>query len=837
MASSALDTLDFETLIDLVEQDDSGINQGNADDQMIEQAIHLDRLNSVDIYTGAPANVRANVGAAQTREDKLATLRNFYPDAMPAEIFAPKEGAARFGTGNFIYTDPETNQLMAFDESNRLFGLPIPFTARDLLDVGPEVAETVGAIGGGIAFGVPTAVASIPSMGPFSVAPITAAIMAGEGLGAATAREAYITALDFFGETEDNRTGLQRLYDFGFTGSANAFLGPLFSKLFRGVKGYVGGKIRYSNGVNSPDANEMLKMMDDVGVSNPTVGQVTGNPVANVVESALAAMPASTKIMQNSARETVNELSDFAATLTYRYGGARTYSQAADALVVAAKRANLGFRTESDRLYGEVAKLLPEGQVSSAIGISDFVTKYAARADTAALAETYAPAMRQAQNLLSDQQSGKLTFEVLKDFRTSLGDNLSDAKFRGAMSAADRKLDEFYGVVSKEMDAMLKEAGPEANAAFDAANTYTREKLADGTGTIKFVREVIRKGKNDATDALDFALNPAKMKKSGDRLAKLKAELTPEEWDVMSGYMIGQMGLPTAGRAGVVGVREGSIDAVEVLAEKGFSPKRFVTQFGNLSEEAKRVLFSNDPELMKSLTNFSVVLERVAKSAEDMANPSGTARVYGAMGMFSPAAVGAGVEVLTGVGSVYDAGFLSILAAPATAKLMTSARFVKWMAEGIETAAYNPNSMGQHVRRLLQIYKLEPGIRDEIQAIAIGHQGEALEPIREHQSQNQREEAPEIGNEMSFRGASTREVSNKLMPGAIRPEEMQARMAATQPTPTDMPLFEDLETDTSGLASMGGFDASMSPSIVPSAVDREIAERMRARSSGIAGLV
>jgi hypothetical protein len=75
------------------------------------------------------------------------------------------------------------------------------------------------------------------------------------------------------------------------------------------------------------------------------------------------------------------------------------------------------------------------------------------------------------------------------------------------------------------------------------------------------------------------------------------------------------------------------------------------------------------------------------------------------------------------------------------------------------------------------------------------------------------------------------------MPGAIRPEEMQARMAATQPTPTDMPLFEDLETDTSGLASMGGFDASMSPSIVPSAVDREIAERMRARSSGIAGLV
>jgi len=65
-------------------------------------------------------------------------------------------------------------------------------------------------------------------------------------------------------------------------------------------------------------------------------------------------------------------------------------------------------------------------------------------------------------------------------------------------------------------------------------------------------------------------------------------------------------------------------------------------------------------------------------------------------------------------------------------------------------------------------------------------------------------------------------------------------MASTQPAPTDMPLFEDLEP-SGGLASMGpamgGFDSSMSPTIVPSASDREIAERMKARSSGIAGLV
>ena len=78
------------------------------------------------------------------------------------------------------------------------------------------------------------------------------------------------------------------------------------------------------------------------------------------------------------------------------------------------------------------------------------------------------------------------------------------------------------------------------------------------------------------------------------------------------------------------------------------------------------------------------------------------------------------------------------------------------------------------------------------------------------------------------------------MPDAISPQEMQARMAATQPAPTDMPLFADLEP-AGGLASMGpsmgGFDSSMSPTIVPSEADREIAMRMNARNSGIAGLV
>ena len=179
--SNSFNTLDADTLLEMAMPGDANISQGNTTDQMLEDAVQKAKIDSVDIYSGAPANVRMSVGAAQTDDDKLATLQQYYPDAQPVEIFDPKHGAARFGRGNFVYEDPKTGKITLFDEENRLFGMPIPFTLRDFADVGPEVAETVGAVAGAVAAGVPTAAATAPTMGPAAIAPISAAIMAGGG--------------------------------------------------------------------------------------------------------------------------------------------------------------------------------------------------------------------------------------------------------------------------------------------------------------------------------------------------------------------------------------------------------------------------------------------------------------------------------------------------------------------------------------------------------------------------------------------------------------------------------------------------------------------------------
>ena len=67
-------SLDDETLLAMVtpEKDDDESYQ----DALIGKLAQEKILNSIDTKTGAPANVRASVSAAQKPNDKLETLKN-----------------------------------------------------------------------------------------------------------------------------------------------------------------------------------------------------------------------------------------------------------------------------------------------------------------------------------------------------------------------------------------------------------------------------------------------------------------------------------------------------------------------------------------------------------------------------------------------------------------------------------------------------------------------------------------------------------------------------------------------------------------------------------------
>tara|TARA_R100001440_G_scaffold1982_5_gene6195 strand:+ start:682 stop:3201 length:2520 start_codon:yes stop_codon:yes gene_type:complete len=837
--SDGLRSLDDDILLSMVLDEDEldtfidSIGDESYEESLINEIAKEKLINSIDTKTGAPANVRAQVGAAQKPNDKLETLKKFYPDAIPVEILDPQSGASKFGRGNFVFTNPETNKPTLFDEDLRLFGIPVP-GLRDLVDVGPEIAETIGAVvggtGGGIA-GAPAGPAG-PAIG-FAI---------GEGIGSATAREAYIDILNFFGETEDNRTGIERLYDFGTTAIVNSTGGPLTNKLLDGIKYVAGQPIRFVTGAMSKEAKIAKDKMLSVGVTNPSAGQVTANPVLNLAEQALAAAPASTKILQENAAQTVKQIDNFAKDLAQKYGGIRTTAEASEKLVTGAQRARLDYDNKINKMYNEVNNFMPETLVSDGKNTIEFVEKYLARSKTATGKPELNPALRQAEMLLKDAKNGVLTYNNLKDFRSSLMFNLRSAESRGSLSAPNRKIKELVGFITKDLDALVKLSDdPRALKKYKAANAfYAKNKGKQGGMT--YIDDIIKKGEVRATDALKYVLRGSK--DGGEDLLKLRKELKKDEYNVISGYILGRMGLPTPGLASAAELgQEAAKKGSEYISEQGFSPKRFITNWNQLSKEAKEALFkgTEHEELVPALDNLVFTIDRIGKSADQMANPSGTARVAFAMGTLGVLGADVGLGRLFG-SEGFEYGLGALIAPYYSAKLLTNKSFVNWLAEGVEKAAYDPKSWGQHARRLFQIYELNPDIREEVRAVANGLTGETLEPTDWESSKSALPISKSNENEQKFREVSGEEVSNKLIPTNLdlenRIREFEVSKINSSPMTTPVTSTDIFEDDLSGqpMAQLG-INPATSPTILPSEIDREIAMRMQMQDrKGITGL-
>ena len=787
------------------------VDSETAYEDMLIEKIATERIKSqLDKTTGAPANVRFSVGAAQSPEDKLATLQSFYPDAIRVEDLDPENGGVEYGFGNFIFTNPDTGQLTLFDEFNPKFlGVPIP-TGRDFLDIGPEVAETAGAIAGGTSgalLGAGAGTFTAPGIGTFSGG--TAGFVAGEAIGSATARELYIGIADTFGQTVDTRNLGERAADFTTTATFNGMAGPILSKTWQGIK-YVGGQpIRYMTGGTSPAASQTREAFDSVGLTNPTAGQITSNPTLNLIESSLSAMPLSTKIMHQNAAQTVDEIHIFARDLATRYGGVRTMDEAGVALMTGARAAKQRYRNQVNKMYNDVSEHIDTNLSSQANHTKKFIEKYTAAQETSTGKEILGPVMEMAAKVMKDADSGVLNYNNLKNFRTFLRENLdSSTAAGGRLNGTETKMSELYGYITKDLEDLVTASGDEtAKKLFTEANEFVY-KNTNKQGGITFLDNVIAKGDVTANKALKYVLSGAK--DGGEDLVKLKSLLEPEEYNAMSGYILGRMGMPLPGvsqgvELGAEGVAK---EGAEYIAEQGFSPKRFMTNWNSLSKEAKEALFKGTEyeELVPELDNLVFTVNKIGLAAEQMGNPSGTARVLNTAALFGTVGGGGAVN--------FDFGLSALVAPFASAKLMTSKNFVNWLTEGLERAAYDPQSFGQHVRRLYQIYELNPEIRDEVKAILEGMQFQTIEPIEDRNADNVNPVTTAAPNERAFREVTNPEIAGKLLPDVKLSEQIES---------FDLPSITD---STPELA--------MSPTIVPDERDREIAMR---EAGGIGSLV
>jgi len=660
---------------------------------MNEREARLERLSKgftdvgIDKIRGASLAARHATGAAETQRDRLATLRKFYPDAEP------------YGDDNFIFTSPRTGRKTIYN--------PKGFDAGDVVSVTPELAE----IGGGAiaaAAALPPAVVSAPATGGQSLWSIPLAF----GLGAGAGRELNGLLASNLAETVDTRGLGERSRDAAITVGSNAvseglfdrigeFLGPIASRASRSA----------ARGLN-PEGASNAQVLRDANVT-PRVGTVTGSDGAQLIEKGISSTPGGAGIMREAAERERDELAAEAGRIANEYGPRGEPEEVGAVIRKGADDAAARYKARQSDLYDAAYDVIPKGQP---VTLADAAPLRAYRDDLAQKiaaapqenGAAYGGTLKRVDGMLKDIEGGRVTFEELRRFRTNVGNDLSDPVIAGMTTTQRKGLDPVYGALT---DTMNGKAGqfPNGQALLSKADRYTRFHSNQTLPILQRIKDL------EFDEAVyNFALSGSK--DGGSKLLKIRRNLTPEEWDLVAGTVLGRMGLPTAARQ--AGRRVGE-------AANGFSVASFLTNFSRMSPGAQNALFSGTryKSLKPQLDNLVRAVE-LARNNDSLSNVSGTARVLlAAAGVLSAGGtVGGAVSGEETSGTITGAlgtGAVSFFIAPRyAAKLITNPRFVGWLSQAIRLSTRGEGSFARHIGRLATIGEVEPEIKDAVREFA-----------------------------------------------------------------------------------------------------------------------
>lgn len=619
-----------------------------------------------DRETGAPANVRAAVGAAQTPADRLATMRRFYPDARPE------------GTDNFIFTDPRSGRQALYN--------PPGLDMGDAVSVIPEVGEYLGGIVGG-ALAAPVAIGGAPATGGASVL----AVPAGIGLGAAAGRELATLGASAFGGTVDSRGPAQRVIDASTTAGINAVAGPVMDAAMRGARTAMGPVRRIAGGTGRATADDFAR----AGV-RASAGDVTGNPGTQASQVALGSTPGAARRMGGFYEGQADDLGRAVGEAAESIGVPTTPQNAGATLREGAGRAVQRFTDRSAQIYDDAfARIGADSRVRfpQVQALRQQIAAEIERAPNSA-GPRLQPVLARIDALLADAGDDGLAFGAMRGERTALGRELGAPSVSASAPRADRvqAYQRLYGAMSEDMSAHAREAGPDAARALALADRYTR---FNRTVNLPVLERIQRQGTDEQVFNLAF---PRTGRPDAQTLGRITRNMTGEERRTLAATVLDRMGTPNAGAA----------------AGEDFSAATFLTNWNRLTQSgpaARRLLFGREEAALgQSLDRLSRVAGAI-RDTQRYTNWSGTARTGTAI-----AAAGAiGSEAMDGdVGGVAGAIGLTLVAPAAAARLLTNPTFVNWLAGAAPTIAAREASPGL-IRSLARVGALNPELRDAVE--------------------------------------------------------------------------------------------------------------------------
>ena len=589
-----------------------------------------------------PNKIRFLVEGAPNQESKVATLKKFYDKV---ELHPTQNG-------NFIVTDETGEQFIVDNKNKTNFG--------DLIDMGKELSQVVGSMGGAVAGS---------AVGPGGT-------ILGSGAGMAFGSEVFERVAQKYG-AEILRTNkehaAERMTDFAF-GSVGQAVAPLI------LKGFKGSLVGF--GKAAVKSRERLKAFIDAGVS-PTLGQVSQKRGIQTVEMVLGNFPGSSgriashalkaqddlgKIAFNSASKLINKTLpasevEVGKAITQ---GIKNGVNASDGFIGR-------FQSRVGQLFEEASQLVPKNTLvsleSTLTKLKDLVSPIkGAEATSLIFKNQFLDDIFKGLQTDLKKNGGKLSWEAVKALRSKIGNKLSSFDLIPDVDKAQLKL--IYGALSEDLKLTAKGISKQAYNKILRADKYYSKGLKRIEDYLQPITKV-----GDPDRIVSVLLNSAK--EGASRINAIKKSLNPDQYKIFLSSVIDRLGRIQPAQAIGGDILEGS---------GKFSSETFLTNWSRLSDKAKEALFTGkgwSKEMIKDFDNIVKISSIIRQSGKTFKNPSGTAdRVVG-----QGIVLGGGATAFTGNPAFLVGVLGAIGGANISSRLFTNPSFIKWLAQGTKIAS------------------------------------------------------------------------------------------------------------------------------------------------------
>ena len=589
-----------------------------------------------------PNKIRFLVEGAPNQESKVATLKKFYDKV---ELHPTQNG-------NFIVTDETGEQFIVDNKNKTNFG--------DLIDMGKELSQVVGSMGGAVAGS---------AVGPGGT-------ILGSGAGMAFGSEVFERVAQKYG-AEILRTNkehaAERMTDFAF-GSVGQAVAPLI------LKGFKGSLVGF--GKAAVKSRERLKAFIDAGVS-PTLGQVSQKRGIQTVEMVLGNFPGSSGRIASHALKAQDDLGKVAFNTATRLinktlpasevGVGRTITQGIKNGVNASDGFVGRFQSRTGQLFEEASQLVPKNTLvsleSTLTKLKDLVSPIkGAEATSLILKNQFLDDIFKGLQTDLKKNGGKLSWEAVKALRSKIGNKLSSFDLIPDVDKAQLKL--IYGALSEDLKLTAKGISKQAYNKILRADKYYSKGLKRIEDYLQPITKV-----GDPDRIVSVLLNSAK--EGASRINAIKKSLNPDQYKIFLSSVIDRLGRIQPAQAIGGDILEGS---------GKFSSETFLTNWSRLSDKAKEALFTGkgwSKEMIKDFDNIVKISSIIRQSGKTFKNPSGTAdRVVG-----QGIVLGGGATAFTGNPAFLVGVLGAIGGANISSRLFTNPSFIKWLAQGTKIAS------------------------------------------------------------------------------------------------------------------------------------------------------